>query len=108
MGVFELSWIFQTEPKQSIKADVRCPYECERGGRGLGSERSGREDYTGRGHGVNEIVKGCPDLFVDQIAEHEKIRREKGQSEQAPASVGSLIKEDTKRKKCAAFYVEEQ
>ena len=108
VGVFELCGVFQAEPKQSINADVRRPYECQRGGCALGSKRAGREENTGRGHGVNEVVKRCPDPSVDQITEHEEIRCEKGQNEQAPASVGSLIKQDTERENCAAFHVEEQ
>ena len=91
MGVFEGGGVFETIAEHSIHADVREPNQDQGKLRQLAGEPEDGEEYQRGGIGMGEVVDGSADFWIDEIAEHEKVGREKEYGEEEPVGVELMV-----------------
>lgn len=77
VSVFEASGVFQAIPQHSVKTNMRRPDEGTRKQLPFRGKNSNDDQDSRREKRVNKVVDCSANSGIDEIAEHEKIRREK-------------------------------
>lgn len=94
MSVFEAGGIFEAKPQHSIETNVRRPDEGKRQELPLRCENDDSDPDSRCQKRVNTVVNHSADSGIDEIAQHEKIRGEKENSEQNPTRMALAIDKD--------------
>src|SRR5208283_3547337 len=90
--ILEKGGVLQAETKHTVETQVGHPDQSE-GGKLRRRQREGNQQEHYRAHiRVHEIVASYAPLGVDEVTQHEEIRRQKQKREQAPREMTRAIK----------------
>src|SRR5215469_15128901 len=103
VSIFEASGVFQAIPQHSVKTNVGRPNQGKWQQLPLRCQDSDGDQNSRSEKRVNRVVDRSPNLGIDEIAEHEKIRREKKDSEQDPTRMVLAIEKGAKTENRRTF-----
>ncbi len=106
MRVLESGRVFQSVPEHSIHADVREPDEDKRQLRRSICEPKNHEQQKWPGVSVDNVVGRRADFRIDEVTEHEQVRREKENGEEEPTAVELMITGARRKQNGGAFNMQ--
>jgi hypothetical protein len=108
VSIFEARGVFQAISQHSVKTNVRRPNQGKWQQLPLRCQNSDGDQNCRSKKRVNRVVDCSTNLGIDEIAEHEKIRREKKDSEQDPTRMVLAIQQDAKTENTRTFEPKEK